>query len=50
VLVVFDNLVISSLFICIRVVWHFTCFDWKIAYITAVSITYSLRMIRVGGL
>jgi hypothetical protein len=47
--VVFNNVVISILFNCIRVVWHFTCFVWKTIYITVVSISYSLGMIR-GGL
>jgi hypothetical protein len=47
--VVFDNVLIYALFNRIRVVWHFTCIVWKIAYITVVSISYSLGMIR-GGL
>jgi len=46
---VFSNVVFFVLFNCIRVVWHFMCVVCKIAYITAVSISYSLRMIR-GGL
>jgi hypothetical protein len=47
--VVFDDVLISTLFNRIRVVWYFTCIVWKIAYIIVVSISYSLGMIR-GGL
>jgi hypothetical protein len=30
---------ISALFNCMRIVWHFTCVIWSITYITVVSIS-----------
>jgi hypothetical protein len=36
-MVVFNDVLISALFNCIRVIWHLTCFVWDISYFTVVN-------------
>jgi hypothetical protein len=33
----FYNIMISTLFNCMRIVWHFTCFVWNFAYFTVMT-------------
>jgi hypothetical protein len=54
--VVFDNVLISVLFNCIRVIWHFTCFVWKYACFIVMynepvnKLSLHIRLLRIMNL
>jgi hypothetical protein len=36
-MIVFNNVLISTLFNCMRIVWHFICFVWNFAYFIVMN-------------